>query len=70
MEEYKLAICQIRVRDGIISNYEKIRDITMCKNCEYWNQHKDHSYGICENLGAITCDNFYCIDGTQREDNA
>lgn len=69
MEEYKLIVCQVRVRDGNIVDHERLCDFIMCKNCEYWNRHKENSYGICDNLGTITYDNFACIDGQKRTES-
>ena len=66
MEEYKLAICQLRVLDGVIVDYARICDLTMCKNCESWH-HKEESFGSCDVLGLITYDKFSCLDGTKRE---
>ena len=64
MEEYKLAICMIRVRDGVIAKYDKVCDLTMCKYCKNWNVcEDDNKNGICELYGTYTHDNFSCIDG-------
>lgn len=69
MEEYKLMICQVSTYGGVIEKFEKICELTMCKHCKNWNQHKDCSYGICENLGTITYDNFACIDGIKKDES-
>lgn len=66
MEEYKLMICHVTTLGGNIEKYEKICELTMCKYCKNWNL-KEGSFGICDDLGLITPDNFSCIDGEKKD---
>ena len=69
MEEYKLMICHVTTLGGNIEKYEKICELTMCKNCEYWHRIGEDTYGECEGLRAITFENFACLEGIKKDES-
>ena len=69
MEEYKLMICHVTTLGGNIEKFEKICELVMCKNCEYWHRIRGtETYGDCDSHGTMTFENFACLDGTKKEE--